>query len=233
MTATAYDALRELRGAISQGDGASVVSLLDEHSWSSMLQHAGDGLVLALVGNVPGSAERAAACARELRTRGWAGDDELADQLEARLGAGATPMLRPLSVDLDELSDVLEGDPREPGGRVDLRTGEVWPGEVFDAVAASGEEEDDDDPERWLEAERLGSRDGYRDMAWFAADEADPEVADRLRIALDGRGAFRRFRDVLDRWPERVAVWRAFSDDRRRGRARAWLADAGYHPAPR
>ncbi|MFE5703850.1 hypothetical protein [Rhodococcus koreensis] len=42
--------------------------------------------------------------------RGWTGDDELTDQIDAALGVAAAPMLRPLAVDLDELTSMLEGD---------------------------------------------------------------------------------------------------------------------------
>lgn len=225
------DVLRELRGAIHRDDGESVVAWLADRSWGDLLQHAGDGLLVALAEGVAGAPERATACAEALRARGWTGDDELADQLEARRG-GAAPMLRPLPVDLDELAGTLEGDPREPEGRIDRRTGEVWPGALVDPVVSeidTGDE--DDDPERWLRVDNVGSRDGYRDMVRYAEDVTDPDVADRLLIALDGRGAFRRFRDVLDRWPDRVDSWRTFAAERRRGRARAWLADEGYSPA--
>lgn len=61
----------------------------------------------------------------------------------------------------------------------------------------------------------------------------DPEVADRLRIAISGRGAFRQFKDVLSRWPGRMDRWHGFAEDRQRGRARAWLTDQGYAAAPR
>ena len=67
-------------------------------------------------------------------------------------------------------------------------------------------------------------------MGDFIATLDDPAVADRLSIAIDGKGAFRRFRDLLDRWPDVATRWYAFSDDRHIGRARAWLADAGYRP---
>ena len=53
--------------------------------------------------------------------------------------------------------------------------------------------------------------------------------AARLMIAISGRGAFRRFKDVLARWPGELDRWYAFSAERQRGRARAWLADAGYY----
>ena len=36
-------------------------------------------------------------------------------------------MLRALPVDLDELAGILEGDLLRVGGRIDIRTGEVWP----------------------------------------------------------------------------------------------------------
>ena len=66
------------------------------------------------------------------------------------------------------------------------------------------------------------------DMKWFISYVDDPEVADRLSIAISGRGAFRRFKDTLSRWPDLMTRWFAFSEDRQRGRARAWLADEGY-----
>ena len=123
----------------------------------------------------------------------------------------------------------LEGDPAEGGGRIDLRTGEVWPQPAIEYGIESGEEDEDfDDPDRWLWVDSEGSRAGYRDMEWFIADLEDPEVADRLSIAITGRGAFRRFKDVLSRWPDLMERWHGFSEDRQRGRARSWLADQGY-----
>jgi hypothetical protein len=65
-------------------------------------------------------------------------------------------------------------------------------------------------------------------MEDFVDTLSDSERRDRLRIALDGRGAFRRFRDVLARVPDDHTRWSTFSDERRRGRARAWLAREGY-----
>lgn len=125
----------------------------------------------------------------------------------------------------------LEGDPIQGGGRIDLSTGEVWPQSVLDYAIESGEiEEDDesDDPDRWLWVQCEGSRAGYRDMEWFIAGIENAGIAERLRIAISGRGAFRRFKDTLARWPDLMDSWLVFAEDRQRGRARAWLADAGY-----
>jgi len=156
-------------------------------------------------GPVPadGAAEAARPMIAALRERDWEGDDALADQLDALLEGGAMPDLRPLPVDLDELAGILEGDPMYGGGRVDLATGEVWPAPAVDYAREIGQEDEDEseDPDKWLWVHCEGSRDGYRDMEMFIGTVRDPGRADRLEIAISGRGAFRRFKDVLERWP--------------------------------
>lgn len=225
----------DLRGAVYRGDGSAVVALLaDSGRWPvHALQLAGDGLLAALAASVEGATPLARRCVEELRGRGWEGDDELATALSARLGGAPMPPLRPLAVDLEELASALEGDPAYGGGRLDLRTGEVWPETALDDLEDDDDEQDGDgEDERWLWVESRGSRPGYRDMEAFIVDLDEPELADRLAIAITGRGAFRRFRDVIARWPDLAERWFAFAEDRTRGRARAWLADEGYAPAP-
>src|ERR1700756_1561065 len=104
------DAFKELRGAVYRADG-SVVELVRGRLTDDVLQLAGDGLLAALTRGMAGAAELASECAAKLRVRSWFGDEELADQLEAALGQSPTPMLRPLTLDLDELAGLLEGDP--------------------------------------------------------------------------------------------------------------------------
>ncbi|MGB0095044.1 MAG: UPF0158 family protein, partial [Solirubrobacteraceae bacterium] len=77
-----------------------------------------------------------------------------------------------------------------------------------------------------------GSREGYRDMELFIASVEDPGRAERLAVAIKGRGAFRRFKDELARWPGELERWHALSEERQRGRARSWLATAGYRVLP-
>lgn len=223
--------LRGFRGAVFSADGEAVVSLLRSGSWSSHgIQLLGDGLLAAVAQDVEGASEFALRCVAELRDRGWVGDEELAAVLSAGLGLGPSPLLRALPVDLDQLVDVLEGDPVTGGGYLDLHTGEVWPQVVFDE-GPDDEDEDLDDEDRWLPVFSEGSRDGYRDMELFTAAIAEPDLADRIARTLEGRGAFRRFRRELTSWPDLEDRWYAYSAERRRGRARAWLADHGFTPA--
>jgi hypothetical protein len=223
----------QLRAAVYQRDGARIVELVRAEPVlvdGEAFQLIGDGLIAALTDKVEGAAEAAAGCAGRLRERGWPGDDELADQLEARLGTIPTPMLRPLAVDLEDIAMVLEGDPTSGGGRIDLRTGDVLPDFTFDYLVEIGEESDDEDqdPDRWLHVWREGSRGGYGDMRDFIDTLSDRRLADRLADAIRGRGAFRRFKDALSEYPEEFSEWHVFAEERQRGRARAWLAGEGY-----
>jgi hypothetical protein len=232
---TERDWRRSLCGAVYRGDGVAVVASVRTGGMrDDALQLLGDGLLVAIIGRVEHAAELGADCVNALRARGWYGDDDLAEQLDAALGRGPIPMRRSLPIDLDELATILEGDPVNGGGRIDLRTGEVWHRAAIDYAREIGEEDDDesDDPDRWLWVDCEGSRDAYRDMGSFIGTIADCDRADRLEIAIEGKGAFRRFKDVLARWPDELERWHAFSEERQRGRARAWLAATGYCPAP-
>jgi Uncharacterised protein family (UPF0158) len=221
-----------LRGAVYRGDAGSLAGILKREAWpENALQLIGDGLLDVLKGPTKGIDAAAHRCVTALRGRGWEGDTDLAAGLEAAMGSGPVPLLRPLPVELEELAGVLEGDPATGGGRIDLRTGDVWPQPAIEYAEETGDI--DDDEERWLWVECEGSRAGYRDMELFIAAVDDTDQVNQLRIAIGGRGAFRRFKDQLSRWPELLERWYAFSEDRQRGRARAWLAAEGYAPAPR
>lgn len=227
------EAVRGLRAACWSGDGAAVVALLAAPWGMSVLQTAGEGLVRAVADGLPGASGLALRGAAALRERGWAGDEELAESLAAAAGAGPWPLLRPLAVDLEELAGLREGDPVYGGGRVDLVTGDCVPGGLdwFDGYDDACEE---DGAERWLVVACEGSRAGFRDMRAFAATVEDTRLAERLAWALDGRGAFRRFKDALaDADGDLLARFHVFSEERRRGRARAWLAGQGYRPVAR
>ncbi len=80
---------------------------------------------------------------------------------------------------------------------------------------------------RFLEVPAMSSREGYADMAAFVDAVEDELVRERLLHAIDGRGAFRRFKDALLRYPERRQQWFDFRDRQMRQRAHDWLVEQG------
>jgi hypothetical protein len=70
----------------------------------------------------------------------------------------------------------------------------------------------------------------YRWMAEFADSVDDPGLRAKLEVALDGRGAFRRFKNVLaDQRAERER-WFAFHGQRLREAMDEWLTDHDIEP---
>jgi hypothetical protein len=66
----------------------------------------------------------------------------------------------------------------------------------------------------------------YQDMADFVDLLTDDQAARRLARAIDGRGAFRRFKAELnEEYPHLRSAWYAFRDTRTARRAVEWLLD--------
>jgi hypothetical protein len=66
----------------------------------------------------------------------------------------------------------------------------------------------------------------YQDMADFAEAITDERAGSRLLRAIQGKGAFRRFKSELHaEYPHLLTAWYAFRDARAQRRAVQWLAD--------
>ena len=68
-------------------------------------------------------------------------------------------------------------------------------------------------------------QEGYEDMQDFIATVKDEHLAELLEVAINGKGAFRRFKDVLINYPEEREGWFKFKDERMEERALEWLDD--------
>jgi len=136
-------------------------------------------------------------------------------------------MLEIGQVDLDELTIALEDqEPYEHRWLIDPRTGRLtfWTsdGGLDGATPVDLEELTVD----LVLVENLPSRVWFRDMADFARLVTDERAADRLTRALDGKGAFRRFKNELyQRHPALIPAWRTFQSVRATRHAVDWLLD--------
>lgn len=73
----------------------------------------------------------------------------------------------------------------------------------------------------------------YRDMERFIATVQDERLQSRLWQAIDGRGAFRMFKDILYEYPQEQERWYEFKDDQVRQRVLDWLESEGIEPVGR
>jgi hypothetical protein len=142
---------------------------------------------------------------------------------------------RKVPVDWDDLEMALTTNAGEFTCYLDVRTSEVqmvplghlgadgdWPAEEeIDAALAAG---------HLIHVEPLGSSVEYGWMAEFAATVGDARLRDLLEVALNGRGAFRRFKDALLDYPAEREAWFAFRDEHVRAAAREWLVENGIDP---
>jgi len=66
----------------------------------------------------------------------------------------------------------------------------------------------------------------YQDMAEFAEGVSDERASRSLLRAIQGKGAFRRFKDRLHQnYPHLLPAWHAFQSARAQRRAIEWLVD--------
>ena len=137
---------------------------------------------------------------------------------------------RKLPVNWDDLEMALTTNAGEFTCYLDVRTGEVQM-VPFDRLDGDGDWPAEEEIDAALEAghlihiEPLGSSVEYDWMAEFASTVGDARLRDLLEVALNGRGAFRRFKDVLHGHPAERERWFAFRDGQVRAAASEWLAE--------
>ena len=80
---------------------------------------------------------------------------------------------------------------------------------------------------RYLKIPQIDSFEDYRDMADFIATIEDDHRRELLEVAIRGKGAFRRFKDVLYNYPDEREGWFALKEEEMRRRAMRWLEANG------
>jgi hypothetical protein len=85
---------------------------------------------------------------------------------------------------------------------------------------------------RYIRVERDDPYGDYRDMERFIGTVEDARLQERLWNAIRGRGAFRRFKDLLARHPQVEEAWFEFKDARLQKRVANWLAYHEIEPVP-
>lgn len=119
---------------------------------------------------------------------------------------------------LDDIGEALADNSYEHTWRVDPVSGTLHLFSEYEDL------EEDVNPD-WLAIDPIPSHEWYQDMVDFASRVKDPQTTRLLDIALAGKGAFRRFKDVVYSDPRLGPTWNAFRSVRARRRAVEWLHD--------
>jgi len=134
-------------------------------------------------------------------------------------------MLELSSIDLEEIASALsDQNDYEHHWLINPDTGEiaVWTADT----GIDGQTPIELDELDLVVIDPLPSWVWYQDMADFADGITDERAGRRLAGAIQGKGAFRRFKDELhEEFPDLLPVWYAFRAARARRRAVQWLAD--------
>jgi len=134
-----------------------------------------------------------------------------------------------LNIDTDGLCEAMEDSSYENEYYLDLDNGEI----LFLSEYTDDEETKklkeliEGDFDRYERIPKAEPHEGYEDIVDFIATVKDDHLAQLLEVAIDGKGAFRRFKDVLLNYPEERERWFGFKDDKMEERALEWLDDIG------
>jgi len=132
-----------------------------------------------------------------------------------------------LKIDLDELCSAMENSSYEHEYYLDLDNGEIlFLSEYMDDEETRKlKDQIEEDFDRYERIPKAESDEGYEDMVDFIATVKDEHLNELLEVAINGKGAFRQFKDVLLNYPEERERWFQFKDDRTQERALEWLDD--------
>jgi hypothetical protein len=135
----------------------------------------------------------------------------------------------------DDLETAVERNAPDTESFLDLANGQVVSIIAGEPEAQLLKRKVADDIDSYLRIDPASSREQYRWMERFVSSVADEPLRQRLIIAIDGKGAFRRFKDVLANYPAERERWFSYRAELLHWHIHNWLADHGVEstvPAP-
>jgi hypothetical protein len=139
--------------------------------------------------------------------------------------------IREVPVAWEALEDAFENNAPEVHSYLHLETGEVI--RIVDGIADPAMHARVSTDSQYLRIDPVSSREQYRWMERFIASVESTELRNKLVRAIDGKGAFRRFKDVLMSYPVDRERWFTFRSERLRACMEAWLTAHGIDPVAR
>ncbi len=140
--------------------------------------------------------------------------------------ATAAPSVRPpvhIDIDWDALEIAVERNAPDSDSYLDLTTGRVLTITEGDPEALVQRENVTVNIRNFLRVEPASSREQYRWMERFVLSVTDEPLRERLVISIDGKGAFRRFKDVLLGFPVERERWFSYRAELLHWHIHNWL----------
>lgn len=144
--------------------------------------------------------------------------------------APGTPT-RDVPVDWEALEDAFENNAPEVHSYLHLVTGDVL--RIVDGIADPQMHARIAADSNYLRIDPVSSREQYRWMERYIPMVEDPDLQGKLTQAIDGKGAFRRFKDVLMAYGPERERWFSFRSERLRIFMEAWLSAHALSPVAR
>jgi hypothetical protein len=129
----------------------------------------------------------------------------------------------PITVNWSDLEIAFERNSPDQESFLDLENGDLLSIVDGEPDAAARRAKVSTSPERYLRVDPASSREQYRWMERFVGSVSDPPLRERLLIAIDGKGAFRRFKDVLLAFPAERERWFAYRSELLHFHIQTWL----------
>src|SRR5919106_4868135 len=131
----------------------------------------------------------------------------------------------PIRIDLDwdALEIAVERNSPDTDSYLDLTTGRVLTITTGDPEAAINRQTVSENIRNFLRVEPASSREQYRWMEKFVGSVTDEPLRERLIISIDGKGAFRRFKDVLLAYPAERERWFSYRSDLLHFHIQTWI----------
>jgi hypothetical protein len=139
--------------------------------------------------------------------------------------------MRAVPINWTDLETAFERNAPDTESFLDLRSGEVVTVSqgAIDYQEQRGKVQSGGDS--FLRIEPAASREQYRWMERFVAGVTDEALRERLIIAIDGKGAFRRFKDVLLNYPVERERWFQCRGDLLHWNMQKWLEKEKLEPS--
>ncbi len=138
---------------------------------------------------------------------------------------------RDVPIAWESLEDAFENNAPEVHSYLNLESGDVV--RIVDGVAEPATHARIAADPGYMRIDPVSSREQYRWMERFIATIEDVELRQKLVAAIDGKGAFRRFKDVLMTYPIDRERWFAFRSERLRIAIESWLEAHGLQAQER